>query len=123
MNPHSPHLRLLGGVTRHPSPVLDIAGAGAKDAPTAPLSFPGLALRTSAAVASPSVALAPPVSCAAEEYSVLRPVDGPLCGHPVAIGAGMVCIRPEHTGRGHVYVASDGSFALDRHDLHDSEED
>jgi hypothetical protein len=119
MNPRSPHLRLLGGVTRHP--VGSDSRLGSEGRPIRPVSSSGgPALRPSAAA---STALAPPVSCAAEEYSVLRPVDGPLCGHPVAIGAGMVCIRPEHTGRGHVYVASDGSFALDRHDLHDSEED
>lgn len=64
-----------------------------------------------------------PESCAtSDENQLLRDllddIEGPEpCGHRVAVGAGMVCIRGRHpyNPRGHVYVSSHGSHVPDRH--------
>lgn len=55
-------------------------------------------------------------SCAPD--GILLPLEDPEpCGHIIEIGKGMVCIRGLHPGnpRGHVYVSSNGSHVLDKH--------
>lgn len=64
-----------------------------------------------------------PESCVtSDEDQLLRDllddIEGPEpCGHRVAVGAGMVCIRGRHPYNpgGHVYVSSSGSHVPDRH--------
>lgn len=55
-------------------------------------------------------------TCASD--GILLPLEDPEpCGHIIEIGKGMVCIRGLHPGnpRGHVYVSSNGSHVLDKH--------